>query len=49
MAKKSSVGIQNSNYTKKSKKRRPGILSKNTAGKISTSKNYLKRYKGQGR
>jgi hypothetical protein len=49
MAKKSSVGIQSLNYVKKAKKRRPGVVSKNTAGKIATSKNYFKKYRGQGR
>jgi len=33
----------------KSKRRRPGIHSKNKSGRVKGSKNYLKRYKGQGR
>lgn len=36
-------------YTKKQKVKRPGIHSKNKAGRIKGSKNYLKRYRGQGR
>lgn len=33
----------------KTRKKRPGIQAKNKAGRIKGSKNYLKRYKGQGR
>lgn len=32
-----------------SRKKRPGIVSKNKASKNPNSKNYLKRYRGQGR
>ena len=35
-------------YKSKSKKRK-GIHSKNKSSKLKSSKNYLKRYKGQGR
>lgn len=30
-------------------KKRPGIHSKNRSSKIKTSKNYKKKYRGQGR
>lgn len=36
-------------YSKKTKVKRPGIHAKNKAGRNKGSKNYLKRYKGQGR
>ena len=36
-------------YTRKQKVKRPGVHSKNKAGRSKTSKNYLKRYRGQGR
>jgi hypothetical protein len=49
MAKKSSIGIQNSTYKEKPKSRRPGIVAKTKASKNPNSKNYLKRYRGQGR
>lgn len=32
-----------------SKKKRPGIHSKNNSSKLKNSKNYNKRYAGQGR
>jgi len=35
-------------YKSKSKKRK-GIHAKTKSSKVKTSKNYLKRYKGQGR
>ena len=34
---------------RREKKKRPGIHSKNKAGRKKGSKNYLKRYRGQGR
>jgi hypothetical protein len=34
---------------KRETKKRPGIHSKNKAGRNKGSKNYLKRYRGQGR
>lgn len=34
---------------KKERKKRPGIHSKNKAGRNKRSKNYQKRYRGQGR
>ena len=36
-------------FRRKVKKRRPGVHAKNRASKGKKSKNYLKRYKGQGR
>lgn len=36
-------------YIEKPKKRRPGVHSKTKASKLTSSKNYLKRYRGQGR
>jgi hypothetical protein len=37
------------NYLKKSKKKRPGIHAKSKSSSLKTSKNYVKKYKGQGR
>lgn len=34
---------------KKPRKKRPGIHSKSKASKLKQSKNYSKKYKGQGR
>lgn len=36
-------------FLKKDSKKRPGIHSKNTSSKLTRSKNYLKRYRGQGK
>ncbi len=44
MAKKTIVNI----YRTKSRKRK-GIHSKTKSSKLKSSKNYLKRYKGQGK
>jgi len=33
----------------KPKKRRPGVHAKTKSSKLTSSKNYLKRYRGQGR
>jgi len=38
-----------SNYLKKSKIKRPGIHAKSKMSKLKSSKNYVKRYKGQGK
>lgn len=38
-----------SNYLKKSKVRRPGVHAKSKTSKLKSSKNYVKRYKGQGK
>lgn len=37
------------NYLKKSKKKRPGVHAKSKSSSLKTSKNYVKKYKGQGR
>lgn len=37
------------NYNKKNKVKRPGVHAKSKASKLKTSKNYVKKYKGQGR
>ena len=37
------------NYLKKSKVRRPGVHAKSKTSVLKSSKNYVKRYKGQGR
>jgi len=44
MAKKTAVHVHRSNSHK-----RKGIHTKTKSSKIKSSKNYLKRYKGQGR
>ncbi len=36
-------------FRPKPRKKRKGIVSKNKASKIKTSKNYVKRYVGQGK
>ena len=30
------------------RKKRPGVVAKKKASKLKTSKNYMKRYRGQG-
>lgn len=37
------------NYFDKPKKKRPGIHSKTKSSKIKNSKNYVKKYRRQGR
>ena len=37
------------NYNEKNKVKRPGVNAKSKASKLKTSKNYVKKYKGQGR
>ena len=37
------------NYLKKPKKRRPGVHAKTRNSNNKQSKNYVKKYKGQGR
>lgn len=44
-AKQSSVSVLH----KKPKKKRAGVHSKKNASSLKTSKNYLKKYKGQGK
>ena len=45
MAKKTNIY----QYKIKSKKRRPGIHAKFKMSNLKSSKNYVKKYKGQGR
>ena len=45
MAKKTNIY----QYIKKSKKRRPGVHAKSKTSNLKSSKNYVKKYKGQGR
>lgn len=49
MAAKTKTKTNLSVFIPKVPKNRPGIVSKNKSSKIKTSKNYLKRYRGQGR
>lgn len=44
MAKKATISIYRSNSRK-----RKGIHSKSKSSKVKASKNYLKRYRGQGK
>jgi hypothetical protein len=37
------------NYLKKSKKKRPGTHAKSKSSNLKSSKNYVKKYKGQGK
>jgi len=43
------TGSNSGTFRRKIKRKRPGIHSKNKAGRNKGSKNYLKKYKGQGR
>ncbi len=36
-------------YEKASKKKRPGIHAKSKSSSVKTSKNYKKKYRGQGK
>ena len=36
-------------YIRRSKKKRPGIHAKSKSRNLKSSKNYVKKYKGQGR
>jgi hypothetical protein len=38
-----------SNFVKASKKSRKGVHAKSKSSKLKTSKNYTKKYKGQGK
>jgi hypothetical protein len=38
-----------SNYILKSKKKRPGVHAKSKSSNLKTSKNYVKKYRGQGK
>lgn len=46
MAKKQTAGVA---FIKKEPANRPGVHSKTKASKSKTSKNYLKKYRGQGK
>lgn len=37
------------NFVKAGKKSRPGVHAKSKTSKLKTSKNYVKKYKGQGK
>jgi len=37
------------NYLEKSKKKRPGVHAKSKSSNLKTSKNYVKKYRGQGK
>jgi hypothetical protein len=37
------------NYTDKPRRKRPGIHSKSKSSKLKSSRNYVKRYRGQGK
>ena len=41
--------VQVAVYEKPSKSKRPGIHAKSKSSSLKTSKNYKKKYKGQGR
>ena len=47
MAKKGGLGI--STYVLETKKKRPGVHAKSKTSNSVTSKNYKKKYRGQGR
>lgn len=40
---------QNGNFSPKGRARRPGVHSKSKSSSHATSKNYKKKYRGQGR
>ena len=48
MARRSKV-INLSEYLKKPKKKRPGVHAKSKTSNCKQSKNYVKKYRGQGR
>lgn len=41
--------VQVATYEKPSKSKRPGVHAKSKSSSLKTSKNYKKKYKGQGR
>lgn len=49
MAKKPTARETTKKFTFKSKRKNPGVHSKKKASKHKHGKNYLKRYRGQGR
>ncbi len=48
MAKKTKSTGSESRFKKKAKVSRPGVHSKKKTSKLKSSKNYKKKYKGQG-
>ena len=48
MAKKTSTLSAANKFRKKAKVSRPGVHSKKRTSKLKSSKNYRKKYKGQG-
>jgi hypothetical protein len=38
-----------SNYRLKTKKKRPGVHAKSKSSNLKSSKNYVKKYRGQGK
>ncbi len=46
---KASKTSSTSSFLKKSRKKRPGVHSKNKNSKMKSSKNYAKKYVGQGK
>jgi hypothetical protein len=48
MAKKSSSSATTSRFRKKAKVSRPGVHSKKRTSKLKSSRNYKKKYRGQG-
>lgn len=43
------VNTAKNNYAPKdAKRKRPGVVAKSKSSKLKSSKNYLKRYRGQG-
>ena len=42
-------GLTLGNYADKPKKNRPGVHAKSKTSKLKSSKNYTKRYRGQGK
>ena len=41
--------VISNNYNKKPKVKRPGVHAKSKTSKLKTSKNYVKKYRAQGR
>lgn len=42
-------GLTLGNYQLKSKKKRPGVHAKSKSSNIKGAKNYVKKYRGQGK
>jgi hypothetical protein len=43
------VSVKNASSPKGTRKKRPGVLSKSRNSGLKSSKNYKKKYRGQGR